>query len=127
MLYNEFITGTGCKDNEHNYKVYKNLEIMYMNSDMSKEEIYEYGKKLVDNSKSQEQLELEAKINAEIESLQKQLKQFNEDYKVYMAYHKEDAQMNNGRETYWKGKADWAKELKRQTRNRIAELKWILG
>ena len=22
MLYNEFIEGTGCKDNEHNYNVY---------------------------------------------------------------------------------------------------------
>ena len=53
MLYGEFIEGTGCKDNEHNYKVYCDLEIMCMNSDMSKAEIYEYGKKLVDNSKSE--------------------------------------------------------------------------
>ena len=45
MLFSEFVEGTGCKDNEKNYEVYKNLEIMYMNSNMSKAEIYEYGKK----------------------------------------------------------------------------------
>ena len=56
MLFSEFREGTGCKDNQHNHEVYKNLEIMYMNSDMTKEEIYEYGKKLVDNSKTVEEL-----------------------------------------------------------------------
>ena len=49
MLFSEFIEGTGCKDNMHNFKVYKDLEVMYMNSDISKEYIFEYGKKLVDN------------------------------------------------------------------------------
>lgn len=53
MMYSEFIEGTGCRQNEHNYKVFQNLEAMYINTDMSKEEIYEYGKKLVDNSKPQ--------------------------------------------------------------------------
>ena len=59
MMYNEFINGTGCKENDHNYKVYKDLEILYMNSDLTKEQIYEYGKKLVDNSKSEEQINFE--------------------------------------------------------------------
>lgn len=49
MLYSEFIAGTDCKDNTHNFNVYKRLEVMYMNSDITKEEIFEYGKKLVDN------------------------------------------------------------------------------
>lgn len=60
MLYSEFIEGTGCKDTKNNYQVYKNLEIMYMNSNMSKSDIYEYGKKLVDNSKTDEEIKLEA-------------------------------------------------------------------
>lgn len=67
MMYSEFVAGTGCKENDHNYKVFQNLEIMYMNSDMSKAEIYEYGKKLVDNSKSEEELRIEAEIKSEIE------------------------------------------------------------
>lgn len=49
MLYSEFIAGTGCKNTSHNFRVYKDLEIMYDNSGITKEQIYEYGKKLVDN------------------------------------------------------------------------------
>jgi len=84
MLYNEFVEGTGCKDNEHNYQVYKNLEVMYMNSDMSKAEIYEYGKKLVDNSKSEAELKLEAEVKEEIEGLKADI----EWYKQEIGYRK---------------------------------------
>lgn len=49
MLYSEFVEGTGCKENMHNFKVYRDLEVMYINSNLTKEQIYEYGKKLVDN------------------------------------------------------------------------------
>ena len=68
MMYDEFVKGTGCKQNAHNYQVFRNLEVMYMNTDMSKQEIYEYGKKLVDNSKTEQELKLEAEIKAEIEA-----------------------------------------------------------
>ena len=83
MLYSEFIEGTGCKDNEKNYKVYKDLEVMYMNSDMSKAEIYEYGKKLVDNSKSEAELKIEAEIKAEIAGYKEQI----ENNKKSLEYH----------------------------------------
>ena len=49
MLFSEFVEGTGCKENMYNFKVYSDLEVMYDNSDLTKEQIYEYGKKLVDN------------------------------------------------------------------------------
>lgn len=49
MLYSEFIEGTGCKANMHNFKVYQDLEVMYNNTTLTKEQVYEYGKKLVDN------------------------------------------------------------------------------
>lgn len=49
MLFSEFIEGTGCKATRHNFKVYEDLEVMYNNSCITKEQIYEYGKKLVDN------------------------------------------------------------------------------
>ena len=71
MLYSEFIENTGCKASEYNYQVYKNLEVMYMNSDISKEVIYEYGKKLVDNSKSQAVIEFEESITKKIEEKKK--------------------------------------------------------
>lgn len=73
MMYSEFVEGTGCKENQHNYEVFKKLEVMYMNTEMSKEEIYEYGKKLVDNSKSPEEIALENEIKNEIESLKHDL------------------------------------------------------
>lgn len=87
MLYSEFIEGTGCKDNEKNYKVYKDLEIMYMNSNMSKSDIYEYGKKLVDNSKTEKELQLEQEIKEQVAEYKKYIKANKEwiDYHTMMA------------------------------------------
>lgn len=68
MLYSEFIENTGCKDNPQNYQLYKNLEVMYMHSDLPKATIYEYGRKLADNSKSQKEIEIETRVKAEIET-----------------------------------------------------------
>ena len=121
MLFSEFQQGTGCKDNEYNHKVYEDLEVMYMNSDISKQEIYEYGKKLVDNSKSEEQLELEARIKAEIAGLKEQLRTFQADAKRYMEYHRAEIG-----DRYWLDQARWQKELARTTKRQIAGLKWVL-
>lgn len=77
MLYNEFLAGTGCRDNKHNYKVYKDLEIMYMNSDMTKEDIYQYGRNLVDNSKSPELIRLENDIKDQIRMARELIKENN--------------------------------------------------
>ena len=70
MLYEEFMQGTGCRDNKDNYKVYKDLEILYMNSDLTKEQIYEYGKKLVNNDLTTEQKEWNAESDWKIAELQ---------------------------------------------------------
>lgn len=128
MLYNEFVEGTGCKDNEHNYKVYRDLEIMYMNSDMSKAQIYEYGKKLVDNSKSEAELKVEAEVKAEIE-----------EHKAEIAKYKEWIKQNEEMLVYWKEQMDkemiafyrnpikhWKEEI-RYHRNQISALKWVLA
>ena len=84
MLWSEFQEGTGCKDTSFNYSVYKDLEILYMNSDKTKSEIYDYGKKLVDNSiteQEQRQIdELKQHIETHKETL-KSLKEFLEHYK----------------------------------------------
>lgn len=81
MMYGEFIEGTGCKDNTHNYEVFRNLEAMYMNTNMTKDQVYEYGKKLVDNSKSEEELKLEAQVRAEIASNKEQIEYYEQDIK----------------------------------------------
>lgn len=67
MLYDEFLAGTGCRDTAKNYKVFRDLEILYMNSEeITKEEIYEYGKKLVDNSLTKAQVAWNARVDGEI-------------------------------------------------------------
>lgn len=128
MLYNEFIEGTGCVDNKHNFEVYKNLEAMYMNTEMSKQEIYEYGKKLVDNSKSESELKVEAEVNAKIE-----------EHKAEIAKYKEWIEQNEEMLSYWKERMDkemvafyrnpikyWKQEIKYH-RNQINALKWVLA
>jgi hypothetical protein len=125
MLYEEFVKGTGCKPTEKNYKVYKDLEVMYMNSDKTKEEIYEYGKKLVDNSKSEEQIRLENEIKAEIKSARNRIKTYTENAKYYEAIAKSET------DSVWKkdykGYARQERENARQERSKIRELKFILG
>ena len=127
MLWSEFVTGTGCKDSEHNYKVYKDLEVMYMNSDMSKSEIYEYGKKLVDNSKSESELKLEAEIKAEIKDLKDRIE-----------YCKREIEYEKRNLEYWKEQKEkfmagikrdsinYYKNEIRIARNKITALKSIL-
>lgn len=115
MLYSEFIEGTGCKDNQHNYELYKNLEIMYMNSDLPKSTIYEYGKKLADNSKSEKEIEVENQIKAEIESLKEEMSQEKEWLEYYRV-------MDNKRMMRYYKDSIAAK------RNRISTLKhWFLA
>ena len=121
MLYSEFVEGTGCRENDHNYKVYKDLEIMYMNSDMSKQEIYEYGKKLVDNSKSPEQLTLEEEVKAEMASLREEYKKYRAEVKRYDEYYKA-----NKTDKFWKDQRDWSRQCAKDARRRINGLKWLL-
>ena len=128
MLYQEFIEGTGCKDNAHNYKVYRDLEIMYMNSDISKAEIYEYGKKLVDNSKSAEQIALEEEINEQISVIKEDI----ESDKRWMRYYKAQKEANKSvGDKFWEGEGRrmerYYMEEIRMKRNKISELKWVLS
>lgn len=83
MLYSEFINGTGCRDTEYNFKVYLNLDILYMNSSLTKDEIYEYGKKLVDNSKSEAELRAEQEVKENINRLKEWRKHDKEMMDMY--------------------------------------------
>lgn len=126
MLYSEFISGTGCKDNEHNYQIYKGIEILYMTTNMSKEEAYKYGRKLVDNSKSEKQLKIEAEINEEIDTLKEEIKSNN----YWISYHEAMAMLYKGDDNEaYKAQRRTMKNLKESNkalRNRIKSLKWVL-
>ena len=130
MMYSEFAENVGCRDNEHNHKVFRDLEILYMNSNLSKEEIYEYGKKLVDNSKTEEEIEFERNINNQIAEFKEQIKQYRADEKKYLAFYEEEKvayKLSPRAYNYWKEQAKWQRELIRQARRRINDLKWVLG
>ena len=124
MLYSEFIEGTGCRQNDHNYQVYKNLEIMYMNSDLSKQQIYEYGKKLVDNSKTPEEIVIEETVLAEIKNLKEELKQYRAEVKRYEEYHKTREDKND---RFWKDQLDFTRKLISRTRNAIKAREFMLN
>lgn len=127
MMYSEFVEGTGCRDNEHNYKVFKDLEVMYMNSDLSKAQIYEYGKKLVDNSKSEAELKAEAEINEHIAEHKAEIKKLREwiaDVQKYVDYWKE--QGDKEMVAFYRNSMKSWKEETKYHRNQIAALKWVL-
>ena len=126
MMYSEFAEATGCKDNAHNHEVFRNLEIMYMNSDMTKEQIYEYGRKLVDNSKSKAELKLEAELKEEIESNKHMIELYKKDIEWKQELIKADPYA-----TEWikdcKNSIKYYREQIRFHRNKIRELKWVLA
>ena len=123
MLWNEFIEGTNCKDNDYNYKVYKNLEELYMaNDSLTKEDIYKAGKKLVDNSKSQTEIEFENKLQKEVNKLREANESYEKEIEMYKGFieywpnedHKE-----------WKYQINWRRNNITRNKNKIKEYKFF--
>ena len=121
MLYSEFVDGTGCRENEYNFKVYKDLEVMYMNTGMSKQEIYEYGKKLVDNSDTPEQIALKERIRQEIAGHKSQI----ESYKKDLEFQKQMFECDGNKDR--RKTMQYTRQAIRKERQMIQALKWVLG
>ena len=86
MLYDEFVENTGCRQTDYNYQIYKRLELIYMNDNtVTKEEIYEYGKKLVDNSLTKEQLKWNEDIDEQIVEIKQRIESGKDDIERYKA------------------------------------------
>lgn len=115
MMYNEFLNGTGCKNNEHNFKLFERLEAMYNNTDMTKEEIYEFGKKLADNSLTEEEIRHNMLIDEKIEMLNKELEWAKGEVERLQIY-----LMMGDDEERW---IDYWKCEKRRKQNEIKELR----
>ena len=80
MLWSEFVDNTKCKVTEHNFEIYKALESLYMLvEDMPKSEIYQIGKRCVDNSLTVEEIKNLQKIKDNKTSLEMQLDMLHED------------------------------------------------
>ena len=106
MLYNEFLAGTGAKNTDYNYQVYKSLEALYMEREnMTKADVYEAGKKLIDNSQTEAEKEAEAmkeearQYITESEENISYYKTRIADYKYYMENTTEAAEKASYRET----------------------------
>lgn len=124
MLYDEFIQGTGCKDNADNYKVYRDLEILYMNSDLTKEAIYEYGKKLVNNALTASQIAWNAEIDSKIAELTAAAEELKKDVakcKELYEYYKENYYLDLAE--MWKRDMKWTDKRLKDCRRQIRELK----
>lgn len=127
MLYSEFVEGTGCRETDYNYNVYKRLEIVYMTDDtMTKEDVYEWGKKLVDNSKTEKEIELENNLNAQISGYKEEIKNYQSEIK----YRKEMIEMDRTDKSWVEYNRDIIKSYQKCIRNcreQIRAIKWVLG
>lgn len=123
MLYSEFVENTGCKETDYNYQIYKRLEILYMNDEtITKQEIYEYGKKLVDNSLTEKQKEWNADIDRQIAEQEAVI----EHYKGEIKYNEEAIKLWAGDKDMIKGyrkSIKWNKQEITYHRNLIKNLK----
>jgi len=126
MLYSEFLAGTGCRDNDYNHKIYKQLELIYMNDESTtKADIYEYGKKLVDNSKPAELIQLEKEIKADIENSQNQITELKKDIARFKSYI--ETETDPAWRRLWKHDIDWRKSDIKRLKQHIAGCKFILN
>ena len=105
MLFDEFVEGTGCRNTNYNYQVYKKLEIIYMNDDtVDKEFIYEWGKKLVNNDLTDVEKAIIADWKAELEQRKAEIKRIT----GLIEYHKEE--LVGETDPYWK--AEYKRAIK---------------
>ena len=121
MLYDEFLAGTGCRDTAQNFQVFKDLEVMYMNSDITKEKIYEYGKKLVNNDLTEAQVLWNEDVDRQIDKQKEILAIWKSDIKRY----EEVLAVENNEEwkVYWKRELKYAKNEAKNIRWNIRQLK----
>ena len=125
MLYSEFVENTGCRDNEHNYEVYRRLEIVYMNDDsMTKEEVYEWGKKLVNNDLSEEQKAQNKKLEEEIEYWKNQYEYYRSQVAIYREYAKTSVLPEYRKD--WNGEAKWCADRAAEAKIEIKKRKFCI-
>lgn len=126
MLYSEFLEGTKARDNEHNYRVYKSIEAIYMDSDtMTKQDVYKAAAHLIDNTPSAETLELIEMAKAEIETAQAEISHYMERIETMKAFI--EIETDAAQRGLWK---DSIKEYRKQIQRKkewIARHKFFLA
>ena len=118
MLWSEFQEGTQCKTTEYNYKVYEDLDTLYMCSDLTKEDIYTYGRKLIDNSLTPEEIQWNAERMEDIEREKEHLELCKKYYSIWADCKKSSDPFGWERAKFWKD----ACKRSRQTIKRYREM-----
>lgn len=129
MLFSEFQENTGCKDNEHNHKLYKRLEILYMNDDsVTKADVYEMGKKLMDNSKTEEEIKFENGLTCEMNCYKDDIKKYRAEIRQYKALIADEAYKDDKPLIqHWRNCIRWRKEDISRLNHKISGIKFVLG
>ena len=125
MLYSEFIQGTGAKDTEYNYRVYKNLEALYMTNDsMTKADVYKAAAALIDNSETPAEKEIRERLENDIATATEAIAAYNLDIDMYNHYIEieTDAAMRK----FWRGAIKGRRELIKAERAQISRAKFLL-
>ena len=127
MTYGEFLSGTGCKANDHNYKVFENLNNLYMMNDTAtKEEVYKMAVKFLDNSESPEIVALKEKVNEEITALEKDIEYYSERIETITLFLSlEDNTESEIKE--FKQTIKTFKQIRLRLRQRVNGLKWSIA
>ena len=132
MMYSEFVENTGCTANEFNHRLFLRLEIIYMNDDtITKEEIYEMGKKLMNNEKPPHIIALENELKAEIEERKERIKVLRNDIKSWQMMIKAEQENPIWHSKQfiqsWKSNIKHLREQIKIQKRRIEDAEWVLG
>ena len=131
MLYSEFIENTGCVANEFNRRLFLRLEILYMNDDtITKEEIYDMGRKLMNNEKPQYIIELENSLKEELKERKERIQNMRTEIKSWQSMIKKE-QENPLWESKqlihsWRCNIKWLREQIKIQKRKIEDINWIL-
>lgn len=126
MLYSEFIENVKCRDTEENYNVYRNIEYIYANNDsFTKEDFYNYGRKLVNNELSENEKESN-KLTQELIDKAKEDIEIEKDTIDYYKNLIANCEKNTG--DYYRYKAELIdrQNFVKERKNRIAQLKSVI-
>lgn len=127
MLYSEFAEATGCRDNEANRRLFDRLEIIYMQDEsITKAEIYEMGKKLMNNEESAECKAIKAEMQKEIANCKEEIRVAKQDielYKSLLEYPMNEKEEIKRFKYIIKCRREWIAEMKK----RIKSCEWVMA
>lgn len=121
LLFGDFVEDLDWEETDRNYKLYKWLELLYMNDNMTnRESIYELGKKLITSDDAEAVMIYKEYIKAQIARHNSLIDAF----KVEIEYVERTLPIDDNNRSRWIWLAQKAIKVQYQY---IKDLEWILG